>query len=296
METPAHKKNSKIQKVFHSFDVTNPFQLREYEEMGPYSPPGDMHISPQILLILRGSMEMYYRNFKVVCRPGDFCLTGPWEPHRAILLPGKVRYMVVTLDLGLIGSVSAFHDVDWIYPFLLPPEEHPHFNTRRERAMILRTARYLHQIEIQKIPGFRSYQWLEIHRLLWHIQARVSNRKASFGALQKIYPAIVLARNEVMRLIPLDEAAELCGLSRSRFSDLFKQETGCSFGGFALQIRINAAAVALTESHQTASIKQVAADFGFSDVSHFYRSFHRVLGCTPLEFIEKQKTHSSDFV
>ena len=281
-------KRVKFQKVYHSFDMVNPFILKVYNEKGPYNPPGDMHFSPQILLVLSGAMEMHFNNFKVLLHSGEFCLTGPWEPHRAILLPGECRYLVITLDLALIGAISTFHDVDWIYLFLIPPEEHPRFSSRKERAIILRAARYLLWIQKQNYSGYRSYQWLEIHRLLWHIQSRIPNQNSS-AALQKIYPAIILARNEVSRLIRLDEAAQVCGLSRSRFSDLFKQETGMVFSEFSLRIRINASAIALTNSRHGKSIKQIAADFGFSDVSHYYRSFRRILGCTPLDFADKQE-------
>lgn len=292
MGTNEQNRRAKFKKVFHTFEMVNPFLLDEYREQGPHDPPGDMHFSPQIMLVLSGAMEMYYGKFKVICRSGEFCLTGPWEPHRARILAGPCHYMVVTLDMALIGAVSSFHDVDWAYPFLIPQDEQPRFSTRRERASVLRAARYLLRLQKQKVPGFRSYQWLEIHRLIWHIQTRMPKRNTA-GLLKKIYPAIVLARSEVTRLISLDEAAQVCGLCRSRFSDLFKQETGMAYGDFALRIRINAAAIAMTEKQSSCSMKQISADFGFSDVSHFYRSFRRILGCTPVEFIQKQKYDSS---
>lgn len=292
MGTNEQNRRAKFKKVFHTFDMVNPFLLEEYKEYGPSEPPGDMHFSPQILMVLSGAMEMHYGNFKVICHSGEFCLTGPWEPHRARILPGLCHYIVITLDIALIGAVSLFHDVDWAYPFLIPKKEQPRFSSRRERAVILRATRYLLRVQKQNNPGFRSYQWLEIHRLIWHIQTRLPKRDTP-RTLQKIYPAIVLARNEVARLISLDEASQVCGLSRSRFSDLFKQETGMAFGDFALRIRINAAAIVLAEKESGNSMKQISADFGFSDVSHFYRSFRKILGCTPVEFVQKQKRSDS---
>ena len=281
------KDQAEFKKVFHTFDMVDPFVLCEGREQGPSNPPGDMHFAPQILLVLSGALEMHYGNFKVTCRAGEFCLTGPWEPHRARILPGSCRYLVVDLDMALIGSVAPFQDVDWIYPFLSPQKEHPYFSSRKERAAVLHAARRMLWAQKKKIQGYRSYQWLEIHRLLWHIQARLPKRP-HIGMLQKIYPAIVLVRKEITRPVMVEEAAQVCGLSRSRFSDLFRQETNMAFSDFALRIRINAAAVAMTGYQSASPMKQIAANFGFSDVSHFYRSFRRILDCTPYEFIQKR--------
>lgn len=295
-EKKEQKKRVRFKKVFHALDVTHPFLIFENTEIGPLAPPGDMHFAPQILLVLSGALEMQYRSFKVVCRSGEFCLTGPWEPHRAILMPGKVRYIVITLDLAQTGAVSPFHDADWIHPFLLAPEERPIFSSRRERAMILRAARELLRVEKHACQGFHSYQWMEIHRLLWFIQARKPKfEDRTSSAFRKIFPAIALARNENMRAISLDEAAMACGLSRSRFSALFKQETGGSFGEFAMRGRIHAAATALTGG-MGESLKQIASDYGFSDVSHFYRVFRKVLGCTPMEFVAEKQQSSHPLV
>ena len=291
MSAKEHKKRGRFKKALYSFDKENPFFLWEGREQGPSNPPGDMHFEPQILLVLSGAMEMYCGTVKKLCRSGEFCLTGPWETHRARLLPGPCHYLVITLDMALLGAVSSFHDMDWIYPFLSPQKEHPYFSSRKERAAVLHAARRMLWAQKKKIQGYRSYQWLEIHRLLWHIQSRLP-RRTHIGMLQKIYPAIVLVRKEINRLIPLDEAAQACGLSRSRFSDLFKQGTNMSFSEFALRIRINAAAIVMTDGLFGSTKKQLAMDFGFSDVSHFYRSFRRVMGCTPVTFIRRQ----NDFI
>lgn len=281
-------KKARFKKIIHSLDSKHPFLFADYRENGPLSPPGDMHFSPQILIVLSGTLTMHYRSGSITCRSGEFCLTGPWEPHRAVIGPGKIHYLVITIDLAMLGTVSPFHDVDWIHPFLLSLEKRPTLTTRRERASILLAARELLWKARNDFRGYQSLFWLEIHHFLWYIQARCpQDPNCSSKSFRKIYPAIALAQNMVERAVPLDEAAAACGLSKSRFAAMFKQETGYSFCDFAIRVRIHAAAHALDGSSGD-SAKQIAADFGFSDVSHFYRVFRKIFGCTPIEYTKRK--------
>ncbi len=272
-------------RVRHPFNGSNAFELLDIVENGPLEPQGDTHFDPQIILVLSGEFEMRYQDFSRVCRSGELCLTGIWEPHSARLRPGRVRYLVITMDLNLIGTVSPFHDIDWLRPFLLKPSERPGTGSRRERAGLLLTARRLLHLRRSRIAGYRTGQWLEIHRLLWQLTTQIPPvENVSATSLLQIYPALLLARNEVNRVIPLNEAAGVCGLSRSRFCAVFKSHMGLSFWNFALHGRVVCAARKLLTCSGI-SMKQIAFEHGFTDVSHFYRSFRKIFGCTPKRFI-----------
>src|SRR5205807_2035858 len=67
------------------------------------------------------------------------------------------------------------------------------------------------------------------------------------------------------------EAAAHCGISRSRFDAVFQKTMGLSFARFALRYRLSSAAVQLLQSDDP--MKTIAADWGFTDASHFNRAF-----------------------
>lgn len=85
----------------------------------------------------------------------------------------------------------------------------------------------------------------------------------------------------------LDEAARYCGLSRRRFTQLFREVTGRSWNERLIELRIGHACRLLEMSN--GSIQSVAFECGFDDMSHFYRTFNSRVGSTPLQFRENSR-------
>lgn len=101
------------------------------------------------------------------------------------------------------------------------------------------------------------------------------------------------ARQEVRRYVgrldthffeatSIDEAARRLGLSRRRFTQLFKEETGRGWLAYVHDRAIAHAARLLAETE--APIAAVAFECGFSDLSTFYRRFKSLRGVTPGEW------------
>ena len=76
----------------------------------------------------------------------------------------------------------------------------------------------------------------------------------------------------------LDAAARLTGLSSSRLSHLFVEQTGLSFKTYRLWIRLTRAVRLMTEG---LTLTAVAHEAGFSDSAHFSRTFRRMFGIAP---------------
>lgn len=75
------------------------------------------------------------------------------------------------------------------------------------------------------------------------------------------------------------DAAHALNISLSRFRHVFKEETGVSFARFVKLARLNRARRLLLGSRLR--IKEVAANAGFNDVSHFVKDFKSVYGESP---------------
>ncbi|MCC6680452.1 MAG: AraC family transcriptional regulator [Phycisphaeraceae bacterium] len=82
--------------------------------------------------------------------------------------------------------------------------------------------------------------------------------------------------------VDLDAAARRTGLSRRRFTQLFRQITGQSHGTYLRKLRIEHARLLLSRGRRT--VTMVAFECGFADLSSFYRAFAREEGRSPGTF------------
>lgn len=85
----------------------------------------------------------------------------------------------------------------------------------------------------------------------------------------------------------IDDAAAQAGMSRRRFTQLFREATGTSWLEYVQQRRVAHARRLLDES--TTPITSIAFECGFQDVSTFYRVFQRVVGCAPGQFRDRHR-------
>jgi AraC family transcriptional regulator len=82
--------------------------------------------------------------------------------------------------------------------------------------------------------------------------------------------------------VTLNELADVAGLSPHYFLQIFKNTYGMTPHRYLLSERINEAKNLLRREH--GSISEIGLDLGFSDQSHFTRTFRRLTGTTPRRF------------
>lgn len=86
-------------------------------------------------------------------------------------------------------------------------------------------------------------------------------------------------KNHFFEATTIDEAADRLGLSRRRFTTLFRQQTGDSWLEHIRGLRIDHAKSLLKGSDLP--IASVAFECGYDDISTFYRQFKRQTGLAP---------------
>jgi AraC-like DNA-binding protein len=85
----------------------------------------------------------------------------------------------------------------------------------------------------------------------------------------------------------IETLAQKVGTSARTLSRLFSAETQLSFKSWCQRARI-ASAIEKLSVEASVSIKQLAADFGYSSVPAFSHAFRQVTGRTPTEFLERK--------
>ena len=76
--------------------------------------------------------------------------------------------------------------------------------------------------------------------------------------------------------------AETLNLSASRLRQLFKEQTGVSFGKYLRQVRINRARHLLETSFL--KIRKIAELVGIRDASHFVKDFEKEFDLSPAQY------------
>jgi AraC-like DNA-binding protein/quercetin dioxygenase-like cupin family protein len=110
--------------------------------------------------------------------------------------------------------------------------------------------------------------------------------QASDVPLQDVHPAVEhaarLIRNQ-SNTLGLDELARQAGLSASRLSRLFKQQTGVTLVDFRNRQRLEKF-LALYGTGQRLTMLEAGLEAGFGSYPQFYRVFKRVIGCSPGDY------------
>ena len=91
--------------------------------------------------------------------------------------------------------------------------------------------------------------------------------------------------------ISLDDLAHQAGVSRFHFARQFRLSTGVSPMEYLRRVRIERSK-SILQSRET-TIAEVAATLGFSDQSHFTRTFGRLVGVSPGSFARNDDWRSA---
>ena len=107
-------------------------------------------------------------------------------------------------------------------------------------------------------------------------QARASNAPTSVARMRSYVQDL---EQHFFEATNLDDAAALLGISRRRFTQVFRQVTGSSWLAHVRRLRIAHAQRLLVQTART--VLSIAFECGFEDLSTFYRAFKREVGMSP---------------
>lgn len=98
----------------------------------------------------------------------------------------------------------------------------------------------------------------------------------------KLSPVIDLFRQSKSVELTLIEAAQLCHVSASHFSRMFKSIFRCNFSEYSLRHRLYSAARLISQTDN--SITDISYELNFSSPSHFIAQFKKQFNTTPYKY------------
>jgi len=110
----------------------------------------------------------------------------------------------------------------------------------------------------------------------------VRSHQQSVPYSKAIRKSIQYMRSHIQEKLTVKELAEAAGLSISRFSHLFREETAMSPMSYFRMEKLENAKEMLKDSEYT--VYEIATILGFSSESHFIKAFREQTGMTPGEY------------
>lgn len=124
---------------------------------------------------------------------------------------------------------------------------------------------------------------MAVRLLTHHASKRVTPRHYGNAMPQYLLRRTVdFIRENLGKNVSLAELSADVQMSKYHFCHLFKRSTGLSPHQFVKRARVERARQLLAE-HRL-SLVEIANELGFSDQSHFTRTFHAVMGVTPSQY------------
>jgi AraC-like DNA-binding protein len=290
-------KNITITKVQHpGLRPELPFNLvPEYKNGAMPDFAGDMHYALQFCIILHGGMELIFDEFRRKYTAGEAWWTMFWEPHAFRFTEKRNFAIAVNIDFDHLGNCDPFGSANWVLPFVTRANLRYCPQSKQEKETFTNTGKTLYKLWNSKTNSlWKIRSWLLIHELISIASDNILTRQQKNGNsglsenFKKIKPSIDLVRKGLGRYPSIDEGAKSCNLSSSRFSHLFREAMGVSFGKFAARARLAATTMDLKKS--TMTIEDIADKWGFVDHSHYLKSFKKLYGCTPRQYQKNKQS------
>ncbi len=261
--------------------------VHEYHYQSMKTFKADMHYALQICIILHGKAEIVFDDFEREYTAGEMWWTMFWEPHAYRFFGRRSFAVTINIDPDYLGNCDPFGECNWLLPFVLKQSERYYPEDAVSRKSIIDAGKRLFKLWDKHESNWKLESWLIIHQIILTAYKNITenNQGSSLefaGEFRKIRQAIDLVKSNTGRPPSLNEAAAACSLSPSRFSEVFRRNTGVSFGKFAARARLSFAANDLRSG--TLAVEEIAEKWDFFDDSHFCHAFKSLYGCTPTQY------------
>jgi AraC-like DNA-binding protein len=251
------------------------------------------HAFIEIIYVLSGHCSHMIEDTAFAMTTGDICIVTPDVKHSvfvdsddSIILNLLVRRS--TFDTAFFGL---FSDKDVIADFFIRLL----YGNQSNPYIIFRTGNNekIHNLMMDMLLEFEenkeySSRFMNTYLVLLCLnilrdhekEAMVLNPDASIQ--DETIVLILRYIHNNYNVVTLSGLAKMFNYSEAYFSRLIKEYTGSTFSDIIRNIRIRRAAELLLNPN--ISIEEIVETVGYSDTSHFYRSFKKYYGMTPIDY------------
>lgn len=248
-----------------------------------YAPSGLQHAisKPMVCLVVQGSKNVTMGAASFDFSAGDSLLISADVPivsqvTRASLAEPYMS-LVLELDQAVIAELA-------VQMGAAPAGDHPPVRVEATDAEVADAATRLLRLldRPAALPVLHAQLVRELHYWLLAGRHGPALRRLGWpnGPAQRVARAVALLRSEFARALPVEQLADVAGMSPSSFHQHFRAVTSLSPLQFQKQLRlIEARRLMLAEG---ASASMAAFAVGYESVPQFTREYGRLFGTTPV--------------
>lgn len=244
------------------------------------------HAELELNLVTRGSGTYLLGNRRYQIRPGDLIWLFPAQEHVLIDYSKDFEMWIALFRHKLIKRIA-------IGPgerVLLQAEPLETCCRRVASQDLGRMDRLFAELDASN--GHTSLLNAGLGYVL--LQAWRSFERAAEVPVCDVHPAVERAARLIRdgsTTMGLDELARHAGLSASRLSRLFKEQTGFSMVDFRNRLRVQRY-LEIYGTGQRLTMLDAALEAGFGSYPQFHRVFKGVLGCSPASYFYARKSQT----
>jgi len=227
-----------------------------------------------ITFTVSGKGYFHTPDVKMECTSGDVALLRAGAPHSYGTANGQTW--------NFIWSHFASRSIG----DKLLPEEPLHIHHLEPGSVRTRVKEVF--LKILSDSRERSEYWEDLcHNSLREILLLLAQRRHR-NLDPRVAEALHFLSVHMRNPVQIESLSRTIGLSPSRLSHLFKEQTGLSVIDTLNQMRIRQAALLMEHTNRSAS--EVAYDVGFHNYNHFINQFRKWLGTNPSGFRKKSRS------
>lgn len=253
-----------------------------------------MHDYIEMLYCTAGSYVIWLNSKPFEFSEGDLVVINSREVHTIFSQTDKTGGYICARflpDILYTSTASAF-DIKYVLPFMLSNSKHQRVfkRTEIENTFIpylmnelmeeFNKKEYAYELAV-KTDISRIFLWIVRY---WHsLNIDLSSPEISNeDMIKRMQTVLDYISKNYSDDIKASEVAEMCHLSYSYFSRIFKQYMKKSFSEYLNYIRMSNAEKLLTSTDMP--VTEIASSCGFSNSSYFIKQFREYNGISPKQF------------
>lgn len=286
-----------------TFDPLFPVDVRFYTYNRRKHLRPNRHAYFELFYLSHGDMmfQIHSQTFKM--RAGDLMVIGSQFFHCPVEHGFSAAKGIVLCFLPklILGKEPFGEDLQYLMPFLSQDETFPHLIPARTGI----PAKVLNLIKLiqGELPAKTVRSRLNAKTYLKMILVLLGNHYAGHQGklrqfqnklknIERLRPVLEFIDDHLSERVPVDEAASLVNMSKSRFVHFFKNVTGQAFISYLNHLRVTRAEWLLASTDLP--LADLCHQLGFCDQSYFGMTFRKSVGMTPSQYRRKFSEAQAD--
>lgn len=254
------------------------------------------HEDLEFLYIIDGELEYSVNGSSMILHAGEGICVNSKRIHSNRSIPGKsCAYYCGITHPSLLGS-SKYIEQTYLSP-LLSPNSFDYLRLSRNdwtRIIIEELERLFEDSD----PKIAELDILEACFRIWkaiykHVEIPPVTADTMSSKVGTFKTMMLFIQEHYMEKLSLEEIAAAGNVGKTLCAKLFKKYASKTPGEYLINYRIQKSIDLLTKTEL--SITEISYATGFSSASHYTKTFHELMGCTPLKFRNDNSNHMYDY-